>query len=132
MNDRIISSPALLDAIAWNSDGLVPAIAQDVDSGAVLMLAWMNREALGLTLSEGRAVYWSRSRQRLWRKGEESGHVQLLRDIRLDCDGDTLLLIVEQVGGIACHTGRPNCFFRRPTDAGWQPDGPQPAPGRSP
>lgn len=132
MNDRIISSPALLNAVAWNGDGLVPAIAQDAGSGAVLMLAWMNREALGLTLSEGRAVYWSRSRQRLWRKGEESGHVQLLRDIRLDCDGDTLLLIVEQVGGIACHTGRPNCFFQCPTDAGWQPDSPEPAPGRSP
>src|SRR5690606_35404695 len=95
---------ALLDAVTWNADGLVPAIAQDADSGAVLMLAWMNRQALELTLAERRAVYWSRSRQKLWRKGEESGHVQHLRDIRLDCDGDTLLLRVEQVGGIACHT----------------------------
>ncbi len=110
----------LLAAVAWNADGLVPAIAQDAASGAVLMLAWMNREALALTLAERRAVYWSRSRQKLWRKGEESGHVQHLRDIRLDCDGDTLLLLVEQVGGIACHTGRPNCFFNQPTAAGWQ------------
>lgn len=110
----------LLDAISWNADGLVPAIAQDAGSGAVLMLAWMNREALALTLAERRAVYWSRSRARLWRKGEESGHVQRLRDIRLDCDGDTLLLVVEQVGGIACHTGRPNCFFNGPSETGWQ------------
>ena len=131
MIDRTTPPQAVLDAVAWNSDGLVPAIAHDVGSGAVLMLAWMNREALGLTLVEGRAVYWSRSRQRLWRKGEESGHVQLLRDIRLDCDGDTLLLIVEQVGGIACHTGRPNCFFQHPTDTGWQPDSPEPPSGRS-
>lgn len=131
MIDRTTPPQAVLDAVAWNSDGLAPAIAQDVGSGAVLMLAWMNREALGLTLVEGRAVYWSRSRQRLWRKGEESGHVQLLRDIRLDCDGDTLLLIVEQVGGVACHTGRPNCFFQHPTDTGWQPDSPEPPSGRS-
>ncbi|HEX4882178.1 MAG TPA: phosphoribosyl-AMP cyclohydrolase [Porticoccaceae bacterium] len=117
---NITPNPALLDAVAWNADGLVPAIAQDAASGTVLMLAWMNREALALTLAERRAVYWSRSRRKLWRKGEESGHVQHLRDIRLDCDGDTLLLLVEQVGGIACHTGRPNCFFNQPTDAGWQ------------
>lgn len=110
----------LLAAVRWNADGLVPAIAQDAASGAVLMLAWMNREALALTLAERRAVYWSRSRRQLWRKGEESGHVQHLCDIRLDCDGDTLLLLVEQVGGIACHTGRPTCFFNGPADGGWR------------
>lgn len=108
--------------IAWNGDGLIPAIAQDAATGAVLMLAWMNREALRLTLDEGRAVYWSRSRQRLWRKGEESGHVQYLRSLRLDCDGDAVLLLVEQVGGIACHTGRPSCFYREVSA-----DGPTPA-----
>ena len=107
------ASTRFLDSIAWNADGLVPAIAQDATTGAVLMLAWMNRESLALTLREQRAVYWSRSRARLWRKGEESGHVQRLIDIRLDCDADTLLLKVEQVGGIACHTGRHSCFFQR-------------------
>ena len=106
MNDDLMS------AIRWNEDGLVPAIAQDAASGQVLMLAWMNREALAATVAEGRAVYWSRSRQRLWRKGEESGNVQQLKGLRLDCDGDTLLLAVEQVGGIACHTGRAHCFYR--------------------
>ncbi len=131
MIDSYPTNEAIFNTIAWNRDGLIPAIAQDADSGAVLMLAWMNQEALLLTLTEGRAVYWSRSRQRLWRKGEESGHIQLLRDIRLDCDADTLLLQVEQVGGIACHTGRPNCFFRRPTESGWLPDN-DPADGRSP
>ncbi|MFZ5654365.1 MAG: phosphoribosyl-AMP cyclohydrolase [Pseudomonadota bacterium] len=119
-------SPAILDTVAWNGDGLVPAIAQDAASGAVLMLAWMNREALELTLAERRAVYWSRSRQRLWRKGEESGHVQHLVEIRLDCDGDALLLRVAQAGGIACHTGRPSCFFRRAADDGWRPESPAP------
>ena len=104
--------------INWNSDGLVPAIAQDSGSGEVLMLAWMNAESLACTLDEGRAVYWSRSRQSLWRKGEESGNVQLLKELSLDCDGDTLLLQVEQVGGIACHTGRRHCFFRKPGDNG--------------
>ena len=119
----------ILDRVAWNADGLVPAIAQDAGTGAVLMLAWMNREALALTLRERRAVYWSRSRARLWRKGEESGHVQRLIDIRLDCDGDTLLLKVEQAGGIACHTGRPTCFFNECGSGQWRPDSPAPRPG---
>ena len=101
-----------LDAIAWNEHGLVPAIAQDFVSGQVLTLAWMNQNALKASIQEGRAVYWSRSRQRLWRKGEQSGHVQRVREIRLDCDGDAVLLLVEQVGGIACHTGRARCFYR--------------------
>jgi len=100
----------------WNADGLIPAIAQDVDSGEVLMLAWMNAEALALTLEERRAVYWSRSREEIWRKGETSGNVQELVDIRLDCDGDTLLLRVRQIGGAACHTGRRHCFFYTPPD----------------
>lgn len=102
-----------LREINWSQDGLVPAIAQDADTGKVLMVAWMNREALKETALTGAAVYWSRSRKRLWRKGEESGHVQRVRSIRLDCDEDVILLEVEQVGGIACHTGRANCFFRR-------------------
>ncbi|GMQ92247.1 MAG: phosphoribosyl-AMP cyclohydrolase [Gammaproteobacteria bacterium] len=110
-----------LEQVKWNSDGLVPAIAQDVNSKAVLMMAWMNREALQATLDEGRAVYWSRSRGKLWRKGEESGHVQQLREVRLDCDNDTILLQVEQVGGIACHTGREHCFFQQWQDGEWQP-----------
>ena len=93
--------------------GLLPAIAQDADTGQVLMLAWMNREALQRTLETGQATYWSRSRRRLWRKGEESGHTQTVREIRADCDGDTLLLKVEQQGGIACHTGRRACFYNR-------------------
>jgi phosphoribosyl-AMP cyclohydrolase len=109
-----------LDAVCWNEHGLVTAIAQDAASGEVLMLAWMNREALAETAATGRAVYWSRSRARLWRKGEESGHVQLVREIRLDCDGDAVLLKVEQQGGIACHTGRRSCFFRRLDDAQWR------------
>lgn len=108
-----------LDEVKWTADGLVPVVAQEDGSGAVLMLAWMNRESLALTLAEGRAVYWSRSRGRLWRKGEESGHVQWVREIRLDCDGDVLLLRVEQVGGSACHTGRHHCFFRRLEDGRW-------------
>ncbi len=112
-------SPAFPDELAWNSRGLVPAIAQDWRTGEVLMLAWMNREALELTVREGRAVYWSRSRGRLWRKGESSGHVQLLKELRLDCDGDTVLLRVEQVGGIACHTGRRSCFYRKLEQGGW-------------
>ena len=105
------SPVSFLDDIKWTSDGLVPAIAQD-GSGRVLMLAWMNRESLALTVQEQRAVYWSRSRQRLWRKGEESGHVQRVKEIRLDCDNDVMILQVEQVGGIACHTGRASCFYR--------------------
>ena len=95
-----------LEAVRWGLDGLVPAIAQDAATGKVLMLAWMNRESLQLSVQEGRAIYWSRSRERLWRKGEESGHVQLLKDIRLDCDNDVILLSVEQLSGIACHTAR--------------------------
>lgn len=111
---------ALAQDIQWNDQGLVPAIAQDWQTGEVLMLAWMNREALELTVSEGRAVYWSRSRQGLWRKGEESGHVQKLKALRIDCDADTVLLQVEQLGGIACHTGRRSCFYRKWEPAGWQ------------
>ncbi len=105
-----------LDDIKWDSDGLVPAIAQDAQNGKVLMMAWMNRESLQLTVDEGRAIYWSRSRQKLWRKGEESGHVQKLKDLRLDCDADVILLSVEQVGGISCHTGRERCFYRQYQD----------------
>ncbi|HHM04834.1 MAG TPA: phosphoribosyl-AMP cyclohydrolase [Gammaproteobacteria bacterium] len=117
-------TPAWLDQVRWNSDGLVPAIAQDAVSGRVLMLAWMNREALAETAASGRAVYWSRSRGRLWRKGERSGHVQTVRELRLDCDGDTVLLSVEQGGGIACHTGRQSCFYLRLEDQAWQPADP--------
>jgi phosphoribosyl-AMP cyclohydrolase len=104
--------------INWNDQGLVPAIAQDWQTGEVLMLAWMNIEALQLSLSEQRAIYWSRSRKTLWRKGEESGHVQQLKELRIDCDADTVLMKVEQIGGIACHTGRRHCFFQKITDAG--------------
>ncbi len=109
-----------LDEINWNSDGLVPAIAQDYQSGRVLMMAWMNREALALTASEQRAIYWSRSRGKLWRKGEESGHVQKLHELRLDCDADVIILKVEQLGGIACHTGRESCFYRVLENDAWQ------------
>ncbi len=109
-----------LEKINWNGDGLVPVIAQETGTGKVLMMAWMNREALTLTVEEGRAIYWSRSRNKLWRKGEESGHVQVLKDIRLDCDNDVILLEVEQLGGIACHTGRHNCFFQQLQDGKWQ------------
>ena len=111
---------AYLDDIAWNAEGLVPVIAQDCQSGHVLMMAWMNAEALELTVDEGRAVYWSRSRQKLWRKGEESGHVQQIKEIRLDCDRDVIILQVEQVGGIACHTGRVSCFYRALEDGQWK------------
>lgn len=111
---------AWLDAVRWNEEGLVPAIAQAADTGAVLMLAWMNRQALALTLEEGIAVYWSRSRKALWRKGETSGHFQRVREIRLDCDGDAVLLKVTQEGGIACHTGRVSCFYRRLEGERWQ------------
>jgi phosphoribosyl-AMP cyclohydrolase len=100
-----------LDQVAWNADGLVPAVAQDATSGEVLMVAWMNREALALTARDGEATYWSRSRGELWRKGATSGHVQKVVEVRLDCDGDTVLLRVESAGGIACHTGRRRCFF---------------------
>lgn len=108
-----------LDAVKWNADGLVPVIAQDAATGKVLTLAWMNRAALAATAAEGRAVYWSRSRHRLWRKGEESGHVQVVEDIRLDCDNDAVLLLVEQRGGIACHTGRAGCFFQQLQGERW-------------
>jgi len=111
---------SLLDQVKWNAQGLIPAIAQDHASGEVLMLAWMNREALERTLAEGRVVYWSRSREALWRKGESSGHVQLLKELRLDCDKDTVLMQVEQVGGIACHTGRRHCFMFEPEQGQWR------------
>lgn len=114
-----VKQPDWLDEIRWTDDGLVPAIAQDADNGDILMMAWMNRESLQLTVSEGQAVYWSRSRGKLWRKGESSGHQQLLRDIRLDCDADVILLKVEQKGGIACHTGRRSCFYRTLKDSQW-------------
>jgi phosphoribosyl-AMP cyclohydrolase len=109
-----------LDEVRWNADGLVTTIAQEASTGQVLMVAWMNREALELTAREGYATYWSRSRGRLWRKGEESGHRQKVVDLRLDCDGDTILLTVEQAGGIACHTGRHHCFFRRLNGDHWE------------
>ena len=112
-------SDAWLDEVAWDEHGLVPAIAQEAGTGKLLMLAWMNREALAETVRSGRAVYWSRSRDKLWRKGEESGHVQHVREIRLDCDGDVVVLEVQQVGGIACHTGRRRCFFRRLDNGAW-------------
>ncbi len=102
--------------VKWSADGLVVAVAQDFQTRKVLMLAWMSPESLRLSIEEGRAVYWSRSRQRLWRKGEESGHVQRLHEVRLDCDGDSVLLLVEQLGGIACHTGRETCFYSRLID----------------
>lgn len=110
-----------LDALKWDEAGLIPAIAQEAASGRVLMFAYMNREALQETLRTGEAVYWSRSRARLWRKGEESGHVQKVRALRTDCDGDVLLLLVEQVGGIACHTGRQSCFFNELRQGRWSP-----------
>jgi len=106
-------SESWLNKINWSVDGLVTAIAQDAETGKVLMVAWMNREALKLTREKNEAVYWSRSRKKLWHKGEESGHFQKVREIRLDCDGDAILLKVEQIGGIACHTGRASCFFSR-------------------
>lgn len=109
-----------LDAVAWDERGLVPAIAQDAAGGRVLTLAWMNREALAATAESGYATYWSRSRGELWRKGETSGHRQRVMELRLDCDGDAILLRVEQAGGIACHTGRESCFFRRLEDGAWQ------------
>jgi len=117
-----MSTPATrdwLNEIKWNDDGLIPVIAQASDTKAVLMMAWMNREALIATQESGFAVYWSRSRKRLWRKGESSGNTQRVIEMRLDCDGDTLLLQVEQAGGIACHTGRPHCFYRRFDDDDW-------------
>ncbi|GBO83903.1 MULTISPECIES: phosphoribosyl-AMP cyclohydrolase [Gammaproteobacteria] len=114
-----VETPDWLDAIRWTEDGLVPAIAQDAETGDILMMAWMNRESLRLTAEEGQAIYWSRSRGKLWRKGETSGHQQVIRDIRLDCDEDVILLKVEQKGGIACHTGRRSCFYRTLEDGQW-------------
>ena len=108
-----------LDDVKWQADGLVPAIAQDAATQQVLTLAWMNREALERTVATGFAHYWSRSRGKLWRKGEESGHAQKVRDVRLDCDNDAILLVVEQHGGIACHTGRVRCFFQRLEQGAW-------------
>ena len=116
MNSSPAAGPAWLDAVAWNADGLVAAVAQEAGSGDVLMLAWMNRDALAATLARGEAVYWSRSRGCLWHKGDTSGHFQKVHDVRLDCDGDAILLTVEQVGNVACHTGRHSCFYRRLDD----------------
>jgi phosphoribosyl-AMP cyclohydrolase len=116
-----VSAPGWLDAVAWNADGLVPAVAQDAASGEVLMLAWMNRDSLERTVATGEAVYWSRSRRSLWRKGETSGHLQKVVEIRLDCDADAILLRVEQVGGVACHTGRRRCFFNLLATEGGEP-----------
>lgn len=113
-------SVSWLDEIRWTEDGLAPVIAQQADTGTVLMFAWMNRESLALTAAEGYAVYWSRSRQRLWRKGEESGNRQKVIGLFLDCDEDVILLKIEQEGGIACHTGRESCFYRKLVDGQWQ------------
>ena len=110
-----------LDALKWDKDGMIPAIAQDAETSRVLMFAYMNRESLQETVQSGNAVYWSRSRKRLWRKGEESGHFQKVKSIRTDCDGDVLLLTIEQVGGIACHTGRQSCFFNELDGDRWVP-----------
>jgi phosphoribosyl-AMP cyclohydrolase len=112
-------SEVWLDEVKWNDAGLVPAVAQDAADGRILMVAWMNREALRLTAQQGTAVYWSRSRDRLWHKGEESGHQQTVREIRLDCDNDVVVLQVEQLGGIACHTGRRSCFYQRLEEGRW-------------
>ncbi len=113
-------TPKFIADIAWNDQGLVPAIAQDAQSGKILMMAWMNKDALMLTVQEQKAVYWSRSRNTLWRKGESSGHEQVVKDIRLDCDNDVVLLLIQQQGGIACHTGRESCFYKQLKDMQWQ------------
>ena len=115
----LVMNEAWLNKVNWSDDGLVPAIAQDANTGRVLMVAWMDRDALKLTRQNSEAVYWSRSRKKLWHKGEESGHVQKVKEIRLDCDGDVVLLLVEQQGGIACHTGRESCFFSRLENGRW-------------
>ena len=112
--------PSFLDKVNWNEDGLVPVVAQDVESGRLLMQAWANRESLQASIEEGRAVYWSRSRSRLWRKGEESGNGQKLVDVYMDCDNDTLCFKVQQIGGIACHTGRESCFFQKLENGEWK------------
>ncbi len=116
----MIASGKWLNKIKWNEDGLVPVITQEVGSNAVLMFAWMNHESLAKTVETGEAVYWSRSRKKLWRKGEESGHTQRVHEIRLDCDEDVLLIQVEQAGGIACHTGRHACFYQKLSEGEWQ------------
>jgi len=108
-----------LNQVVWTKEGLVPVIAQDINSGRVMMLAWMNREALAATATKGKAVYWSRSRERLWVKGEMSGHEQIVKEIRLDCDNDAVLLLIEQRGDIACHTGRESCFFNVLNEGEW-------------
>jgi phosphoribosyl-AMP cyclohydrolase len=108
-----------LNEVPWDKDGLIPVVTQEASSGRVLTLAWMNRDALAETAKSGQAVYWSRSRKKLWRKGEESGHLQKIREIRVDCDSDAILLRVDQVGGIACHTGRESCFFRKLENGRW-------------
>ncbi len=118
------TSELWLDKVHWDANGLVPVIAQEYDTGRVLMFAWMNREALQRTNETQQAVYWSRSRNRLWHKGEESGHIQKIHEIRLDCDEDVVLIKVEQVGGIACHTGRHNCFFQKLENNQWVTDQP--------
>jgi phosphoribosyl-AMP cyclohydrolase len=114
-----VTAAGWLDEILWDEHGLVPAIAQDAVTGEVLMFAWMNRESLALTAETGNATYWSRSRGRLWRKGEESGHAQKVLELRVDCDKDVVLMKIEQIGGIACHTGRRSCFFTRLDDGQW-------------
>jgi phosphoribosyl-AMP cyclohydrolase len=113
-------SEVWLNKVNWSDDGLVPAIAQDAVTGRVLMVAWMNRDALRLTWQKQQAVYWSRSRKKLWHKGEESGHFQIVKEIRMDCDSDVILLQIEQQGGIACHTGRESCFFSRLENGEWR------------
>ena len=123
MSDLDTGQPWLA-ALKWDAEGMIPAIAQDAGTGRVVMFAFMNRESLQETVRSGNAVYWSRSRQRLWRKGEESGHFQKIRAIRTDCDGDVLLLSIEQVGGIACHTGRESCFFNELNGDRWVPADP--------
>ena len=109
-----------LDEIKWTDDGLVPVITQEAETGKILMFAWMNRESLKLTVETGHAVYWSRSRQKLWHKGEESGNQQVIKEIRIDCDNDVILITVEQKGGIACHTGRHNCFYKQYKQGRWK------------
>jgi len=109
-----------LDEVKWDADGLVPAIAQDANTGRILMMAWMNRESLQQTADKGEAVYWSRSRQSLWHKGEHSGHTQKVRELRLDCDNDVIVMQIEQIGGIACHTGRESCFYKVLEQGGWK------------
>jgi phosphoribosyl-AMP cyclohydrolase len=114
-----MTKAAFLNEVKWDPQGLVPAIAQDAETGRILMMAWMNSEALCLTLEKNEAVYWSRSRNRLWHKGESSGHQQFVKEVRLDCDGDVIVLMIEQRGGIACHTGRESCFYRVFRDGDW-------------